>query len=174
MTKGAVYYNFGSKEDILDEIILSKAKKEKRITDVVERIEKMDCNGLRKVQEILKEILRFFNEESIMNIAAIIYRSPRMIGERYISNSKASVYISNFVKEGIEDGSIKTKYPDEIANFIIQFCSLDIGLHVDKLDKETFIRKIDFFKEMLGYLGIDTSDEVRDEILEIYDKTHKK
>lgn len=175
MTKGALYYNFESKEDILYEIIVSKSKKEKTLESDMKRIKNIDCSGLDKLKEALKQLLTYYSKEPILETATIVYKSPRMIGERYIESIRASEYIKEFIDEGIEDGTLETEYSEEIANMILLYSNMNIGLHLDTMDREEFLKKIKFFGDFLIFTGIDIDiKEFKEEIIRVYDEAFSK
>lgn len=171
MTKGAIYHHFKSKQDILETLVESEVDIE------YERVKKVEKgkNGLEKIKNILISSLNAHNIQSMIYSAQIVLKSPRMIGEQYLSTLNVVPEIEGYLLEGIEDGSITTEYPEEVAELILIYSNLSIGIHLMEFSKEKLIRKLNFIKEVFSQLGAPVfDDEVIKVAEELYDFLKKK
>ncbi|HEP1830095.1 TPA: hypothetical protein VB851_000464 [Streptococcus suis] len=52
------------------------------------------------------------------------------------------------MRQGVTDGSISTDFPEEIAELLVVYFNLIIGLRITELSPDDFIRKILFLKKL--------------------------
>ncbi|HHX70336.1 MAG TPA: helix-turn-helix transcriptional regulator, partial [Gallicola sp.] len=126
MTKGAIYHHFKSKQDILETLINFEVDTEYKKMKNFEK----GKTGLEKIKIIMINSLNAHNIQSIIYSAQIVLKSPRMIGEQYLDILNMTPEIEEYIEEGIEDGSITTKYPKEVAELLLMYFNLRIGIHL--------------------------------------------
>lgn len=157
MTKGAIYHYFNSKFDIFETI--ANSPEELNWGD-----NWLGDTGLEKIRNKIISSLSAHEMQAMFYSAAVTLKSPRMIGEQYLENINTAVpMIEIYVKEGLKDGSIETKYPTEIAELVILAFNMLIGIRIFDFTKEEFMRKIYFIKDLFEGLGIEL---VNNEVLE--------
>ena len=77
-------------------------------------------------------------------------------------------YILPIIKQGILDGSIQTKYPEELAELIILAGNIWMNPMVFDDTKERSYGKFMIFRQMLCGFGLDIiDDEILERLLEL-------
>ena len=86
--------------------------------------------GLEKIQNSLMDSFSNFEHQRLVYSASIIQRSPRLLGEQYLGLFSDFYPKLEKVYEGVEDGSIKTEYPEELADLIVLTLNIWIGFQI--------------------------------------------
>ncbi|WP_124058952.1 TetR/AcrR family transcriptional regulator [Vaginisenegalia massiliensis] len=153
MTKGVIYHHFKSKQDIFEQILELYSEDHKAVQIEAD-------NGLEKIKALLLSELLNVNKQSIGYSGKVILSTPRMIGEQYrVTFEELAPYIKTWIDEGIQDGSIKTEYPLELAELIMLTFNLWLGLQLPSYSVEEAERKLDFFKYMFESMELNLLDE---------------
>lgn len=154
MTKGAIYQHFKSKFEIFETIIEPAESAE-------ESLRKHQGNtGLEKLQSAILDAFTDYSRMRLNYSAAVTLRSPRFIGEQFIDMfSEVIPEIKKIVEEGVNDGSIETEYPEEVADVLMMNLNTWIGLHLTVFTEEQLKRKIDFTKKIFDSMGIPIFNE---------------
>jgi len=166
LTKGVIYHHFKSKEEIFNTIL------EKRyaigITDQIESMK--DISGFEKIKKINSMSLRSLEHQKLAFSAKSLITNPRIIGELYAEAFTNIIpYIKTFVEEGIKDGSIKTDYPQEIAELIVISTNIWLAPSFYKMDENALLNKLSFFKML--YEGVNfplIDDEYIDDVVTMF------
>jgi AcrR family transcriptional regulator len=123
LSKGAFYYYFKSKEEVLGEIL------EKRVCEGIKRAEEIAASPLPTVQKCIEMILTQQLEEGYQRMVAIfqdnkdgamIRRRSAALNEldaKYIL--RLSPCIGKVVEEGIEAGLFSTQFPVESVQILL-------------------------------------------------------
>ena len=161
LTKGVIYHHFESKQEILQSII-------KENNQEILNYNWRGDTGLEKIQNSLMDAFSNFEQQRLVYSASIKLRSPRLLGEQYISLfSDFLPEIRERVYEGVKDESIKTEYPEELADLIVLTLNIWIGFQISVYSVEELKRKMKFIKLSFDGLGVQLiSDEMMDVILE--------
>ena len=121
-------------------------------------------------QEILQSIIKENNQE-ILN-----YNWRGDTGLEKIQNSLMDSFsdflpeIRERVYEGVKDKSIKTEYPEEIADLIVLTLNIWIGFQISVYSVEELKRKMKFIKLSFDGLGVQLiSDEMMEVIFQLFD-----
>ncbi|SFJ82740.1 transcriptional regulator, TetR family [Paenibacillus sp. UNC496MF] len=159
LTKGAIYYHFKSKEEILQAVtdrlfkgadeILSSVRDDKRL------------NGLEKLRKISRVSLDNPAQNELASAAPNLLRNPKFLAAQIenIIEKAVPVYIQPIIEEGMRDGSIRTNYPQELSEALMLLTNLWLNPLVIQTSPEMKLRKVRFFDEMLKGLGLDLFDE---------------
>lgn len=118
LTKGAIYHYFQSKEDIFDSVITEIGNKNIQIFDEIKKDKKL--NGAEKLIKIVESSFGNENMKTIKDMSPNLLDNPKLLAAFFaeIRNITIPQYIQPIINEGIADGSIKTKYPDETSEMI--------------------------------------------------------
>ena len=123
LSKGAFYYYFKSKEEVLNEIL------EQRVCEGIKRAEEIAASSISPLQKCLKMILTQQLEEGYRRVVAIfqdnkdnsiIRRRSAALNEldtKYIL--RLSPCIGKVVEEGMEAGLFSTSYPVESVQILL-------------------------------------------------------
>lgn len=148
LTKGVIYHHFKSKFAILEAILDSEQN------DFAPG-HWVGNTGLEKLQNALLKAVSNLERQKLAYSAAITLRSPRLLGEQYLDMFKYAVpEIKTMVDAGIEDGSISTDYPQEVAELIVLTLNTWLGFQSGVLTEAELVHKFDFIKLVFDGLGI--------------------
>ena len=164
LTKGVIYHHFESKQEILQSIIRENNQ------EILNYNWRGDT-GLEKIQNSLMDAFSNFEQQRLIYSASIKLRSPRLLGEQYLSLfSDFLPEIRERVYEGVKDESIKTEYPEELADLIILTLNIWIGFQISVYSVEELKRKMKFIKLSFDGLGVHLiSDEMMGVIFQLFD-----
>lgn len=164
LTKGVIYHHFESKQEILQSIIRENNQ------EILNYNWRGDT-GLEKIQNSLMDAFSNFEQQRLVYSASIKLRSPRLLGEQYLSLfSDFLPEIRERVYEGVKDESIKTEYPEELADLIVLTLNIWIGFQISVYSVEELKRKMKFIKLSFDGLGVHLiSDEMMVVIFKLFD-----
>ena len=164
LTKGVIYHHFESKQEILQSII-------KENNQEILNYNWRGDTGLEKIQNSLMDAFSNFEQQRLVYSASIKLRSPRLLGEQYLSLfSDFLPEIRERVYEGVKDKSIKTEYPEELADLIVLTLNIWIGFQISVYSVEELKRKMKFIKLSFDGLGVHLiSDEMMGVIFQLFD-----
>ena len=164
LTKGVIYHHFESKQEILQSII-------KENNQEILNYNWRGDTGLEKIQNSLMDAFSNFEQQRLIYSASIKLRSPRLLGEQYLSLfSDFLPEIRERVYEGVKDESIKTEYPEELADLIVLTLNIWIGFQISVYSVEELKRKMKFIKLSFDGLGVNLiSDEMMGVIFQLFD-----
>lgn len=164
LTKGVIYHHFESKQEILQSIIRENNQ------EILNYNWRGDT-GLEKIQNSLMDAFSNFEQQRLVYSASIKLRSPRLLGEQYLSLfSDFLPEIRERVYEGVKDESIKTEYPEELADLIVLTLNIWIGFQISIYSVEELKRKMKFIKLSFDGLGVHLiSDEMMGVIFQLFD-----
>ena len=164
LTKGVIYHHFESKQEILQSII-------KENNQEILNYNWRGDTGLEKIQNSLMDAFSNFEQQRLVYSASIKLRSPRLLGEQYLSLfSDFLPEIRERVYEGVKDESIKTEYPEELADLIVLTFNIWIGFQISVYSVEELKRKMKFIKLSFDGLGVQLiSDEMMGVIFQLFD-----
>ena len=164
MTKGVIYHHFESKYEILQSIIRENNQE-------ISNYNWRGDTGLEKIQNSLMDAFSNFEHQRLVYSASIMLRSPRLLGEQYLGLfSDFLPEIRERVYEGVKDQSIKTEYPEELADLIVLTLNIWIGFQISVFSVEELKRKMNFIKLTFDGLGVQLiSDEMMEVIFKLFD-----
>ena len=164
LTKGAVYHHFKSKAEIMDALCDRMFHEDNPIEKVRER---KDLNGLEK----MKEVVRLTQEPERVSLGRQsmgILKNPYMLAKSIEDNRRFVVPLwRELIEEGIADGSIRTEYPQEVAELLSLLNTLWISPVVFPATREGVLRKFRCSMEIFAHLGVPVIDE---EMIALADK----
>lgn len=141
ISKGGFYHHYSSKEELLEDI--AEGIIEVIVEILQDIIEREDLSGLEKLNRYIREVNSYKIEktdELSLLMSEMYYGGKNIrLEKKFLELTRQQVFplFSRVVKEGIEDGSFKTDYPQEAAEFY-----LDILLIYQRRIGEIFARAI--------------------------------
>ena len=174
LSKGAIYHHFKSKEDILVAVIdRMTAESNEMLADI------RDSSGLsgeEKLKKIFRESISRSVQNDIFTVAPDFRDNPKLLFSLLhdtIDNA-APNYILPIIRQGISDGSIKTDYPEQLAELILLAANAWLNPMIFDSTEEESRRKFMVFRQMLQGFGLDIVDseilERLQELASIYQK----
>lgn len=165
LSKGAIYHHFKSKEDILCELE-ERIFKDNNPFAVVEK--EKNLNGLQKLKYVieLNQKNQAMDENSQITEQFVpLLENPHILASTIQSNRKyLSPCFRKLIQEGIDDGSIKTKYAKELSE-LLPLMELWMMPSVFPASEEEIKHKFEFLKNMFEKMGLPIFDENVVEIL---------
>ena len=156
MTKGAIYHHFESKEEIMNKLGESMFIHNNPFETVKKR---KDLNGLEKMKLVIQ--LHQSDEQMVelTNQALPILENPQILAKMFESNYQNLLpYWLELIKEGQEDGSIKTDQPKELAELLI-LTDLWMIPSLFPGNADDIKNRYKFVTVMLGKMGLPLYDE---------------
>ena len=127
--------------------------------------------GMEKIKTQILKSLQNLERHAILYSAEVLLKTPRMIGEVYLSCLNENVeYLQVYIDEGIADGSIVTLYPKELAEFISLTMNIWLGLNIVKYSKKELENKMYFLQNAFQSINVPIIDnEILDATFRLYD-----
>ena len=159
ISKGTIFHHFRSKEEILAAVMSRQFDKaERRIRGWL-----AEMGSLTAKEKITALFDRTFGNDSTSAIVllAIEFQSPHMI----VANlqdcvGRTAPIIAGLIREGAQDGSIITDFPDECAQVFLMLYNVWCDPVTLKCDTETLRRRMTFVQYTMKLWGVDVvSDE---------------
>ena len=159
LSKGTIFHHFKSKEDILAAVL--NKHNDCTAQDMYKWLSEMET--LSAKEKIINLFNRFYDEaeRTPLSKMALTSQSPRLILEDLrVWEKKISPIITEIIKEGNQDGSIQTDFPEECAQlFNLLFC-----LWCDPVtltcNAKGLHRRLQFIQHTMGLLGVDVASDV--------------
>lgn len=170
LSKGAIYHHFKSKEDILYAVTDRMTSESNKILAGIR--DASSLNGKDKFKTIFKMSLNRPVMDDIFTVAPNFNNNSKLLFN--ILNETiykaAPDYILPIIKQGISDGSIKTEYPEQLAELIILVANVWMNPMIFDNTKEEIYCKCMVFRQMMDGFGLDIiDDEILDRITRLAD-----
>ena len=133
LSKGAIYHHFKSKEEILEAVSDS----------------------------IADEFIRRPVQDKFFMFAPNLYNNPKLLSSilQDTIENVAPNYILPILRQGMEDGSIQTQYPEALAELIVLTANVWINPMVFGSNERETVQRFMVFGQMMEGLGLDILDQ---------------
>lgn len=176
LTKGAIYHHFKSKEEILD------AALERVDAASLARYRKIRDNGRMSGLEKLQAMFEASAQSAQMEFtpALGIERDPvkngRLLGLMYSSVFEEVVprYVEPIIRQGMEDGTIKTQHPREMAEVMVLLANLWVAPLFSPLSAERMAARMEYYVDLMRSMGADLSTKGVVQRLEQFRDTYER
>ena len=175
LSKGAIYHHFKSKEDILEAVTERMTAESNKMLAAIR--DRTDLNGIEKLKAIFKESVSRPVQNDIFTMAPNFHSNPKLLFSLMHDTVKnaAPCFITPIIKQGISDGTIKTDYPEQLAELILFAANMWINPMIFDDSEEESFRKIMVFCQMLQGFGLDIIDgRMQDRLRELASIYRKK
>lgn len=171
MSKGAIFHHFKSKEAIFNAVM---EKQFERITATINGW-LIEMQGLTAKEKLRGLIGRNLTDEIISesNIMIAGRTGSSLIILSLIQNNieKLAPIIANVLREGVEDGSVSTEFPDECAEVFLLLLNFWCDTDVFQGDSSTIQKRFRFLQHLMRRLGVDIiDDEIIEAISDFYEE----
>ena len=158
LSKGTIFHHFKSKEDILAAVL--EKYNDSTAQDMHRWISEMETSSAK--EKIVGLFNRFYDEAERVPLSklALMSQSSRLILEDLrVWAKKISPIITELIKEGNQDGSIKTDFPEECAQlFNLLFCIWCDPVTL-QCDAEGLHKRLLFIQHTMRLLGVDVASD---------------
>ena len=157
LTKGAIYHHFESKEDIFEAVVKNIGLKNTLIFDKIKFADNM--TGSEKITNLISLGLDNDNLETITTISPNLLDSPKLFVSFFKQMQEITIpeYFYPIIIEGIEDGSIRTDEPHQLAELISILLNIWLNPLIFENSKNTIISKIKLLNQCLESFNIKIS-----------------
>ena len=159
LSKGAIYHHFKSKEEILIAVTDRMTAESNHMLAQIR--DASGLNGTEKLRRIFKASINRPVQNDIFSVAPDFRNNPRLLDSllRESVEEVAPQYILPIIREGIEDGSIQTEYPEQLAELIMLAANIWMNPMVFDSSPQESLGKFMVFRQMMSGLGVDIVDE---------------
>lgn len=168
LSKGAIYHHFKSKEDILLAVTDRMTAEPNKILAGIR--DNPNLNGKEKLKTIFKTSVSRSVNDDIFTVAPCLKNNARLLCSFLHETicEAAPGYILPIIKQGISDGSIKTEYPEQLAELIMFVFNIWMNPMVFDNTKEEIYCKFMLSRQMMQGFGLDIMDDgILDRIMEL-------
>lgn len=159
LSKGAIYHHFKSKEDIFVAVTDRMTAESNRMLAGIR--DRRDLNGREKLKAIFKESISVPALNDIFTVAPDFRNNPKLLFSILYDTIEdtAPNYILPIIRQGIEDGSISTEYPEQLAELILLAANVWMNPMIFDSSAEESYRKFMLLRQMLQGFGLDIVDD---------------
>lgn len=188
VSKGAFYYYFESKEDLLEKLAQKQA--EEVIETVKQITENKNLNALEKLNRVFIEATSYktVRTDKRMKLFQIIrhHRDNLKLQHKVINDlaKMISPYLLKIFKQGVKERTFNNPYPEELSEFYVRLSgayrdmviNLFLGLHKKPENMEILKKKLFFYDDLIErILGAkEGSILLAEALLENYERELKK
>lgn len=177
LTKGAIYYHFKSKEAILGAVVSRLCYEHNQ--NIMEIAKDSNLTGAKKLEKMTSFALADEIQEKLVTITPNLLDNPKFLVYyiKSIYTYTIPLCILPVVKQGVEDGSIRTDYPEELADLLVFLSDIWMNPVVFEMTPKQITRKLLFFEQIFETFGLHLlNQEVikRAEKITSFAKTDKK
>ena len=168
LTKGAIYHHFKSKEDILEAVISRMTEESNRM--LIEIRDRTDLTGKDKLKTIFKKSIFRPVQDEIFTQAPNLGDNPKLLFSIFCNAIRevAPDYIFPIIRQGIDDGTIVTDYPEQLAELIILVANIWANPMIFDNTPEESCAKFMIFRQMMQGFGMDiVDDEMVERLMEL-------
>ena len=168
LSKGAIYHHFKSKEEILEAATnRMTAESNQMLAEVRDR---KDLTGKEKLKMIFYESINRPVQNDLFTAAPGFHNNPKLFFSLVHDTvtETAIQYIQPIFRQGVADGTIRTEYPEQLAELVMLAANVWMNpMTFDSTAEETR-RKFMVFRQMMEGFGLDIIDDrLMDRIVEL-------
>ena len=170
ISKGAIYHHFKSKDEIVLAVIRSRQEMmEEEIKQWLKDTENL--TGREQLQTILKSNLESQTARATDGIVGEYEKDAGFILTMMRDNLRIGApLVSDIIKKGMADGSLRTQYPDQAAEVFLLLVNFWMNETVFESDPEKLPERFHFLQFMMTSIGMDIFD---DELMQLFIQKNK-
>ncbi|MBN2050397.1 MAG: TetR/AcrR family transcriptional regulator [Spirochaetales bacterium] len=162
VSKGAFYHYFKSREDLLEQLAVFVA--EQTLEGLQEVVENPSLSALEKMNQVFQKsnAMKARNREFILGLLKTFYHDNNIQLRNKINEKNLDLtapLLGRIIRQGIEEGTMDTEYPEETGSFILRIGSelvTQIARFIPAAEKDPAV-----LEEVLRYLRVYTSSVER-------------
>ena len=163
MSKGAIFHHFKSKEEILNGVMDTQSS---AVEDILHQwlSEMSGRTAKEKLIGILEKNIATQEMHSLDSVLASQVKNPWFIVRTMQDAVKKSAPIfSKIMREGNEEGTITTDYPDECAEVFFLLINVWYDPNIFNCNRSKLNKRLKFLQQMMKTMGVDI---VSDQLIE--------
>jgi AcrR family transcriptional regulator len=153
LTKGAIYHYFDSKEDIFNEVAKNMGNQNRLIFDKIKFNDNL--SGAEKIAQLVTLGINNATTQQIIGMTPRLLDNPKLLASSLEQTKEVSIpdYFYPIISEGISDGSIQAKHPQELAELLAVL--LNVWLNPLIFEQTANLSsKLDLLKTLLNNFNI--------------------
>ena len=170
ISKGAIYHHFKSKDEIVLAVIRSRQElMEEEMKQWLKATENL--TGREQLQTILKSNLESQTARATDGIVGEYEKDAGFILTMMRDNLRIGApLVSDIIKKGMADGSLRTQYPDQAAEVFLLLVNFWMHGTIFESDPEKLPERFHFLQFMMTSIGMDIFN---DELLQLFSQKNK-
>lgn len=158
LTKGAIYHHFRSKEEILIAVV-ERMSRDNTVSMMKIRDDGR-LTGKEKLEKMFSESLKNPKQKDMFTVAPNLMENPKLLTYylKAVAYSIVPEYIVPVIRQGVEDGSIQTEYPEELADLIMTLADVWVNPVIYSMTDVQMANRIMLINDLLKPLGIQLID----------------
>lgn len=162
MTKGAIYYHFASKEELLKQV-MENFFQDMNWFITIQKDTK--TTGLEKIRKVFRHELGDDKKRKMDKLSTPFFKDPTMLLHQLESSvHEVAPVFASFIEEGNADGSLSVEHPGEVAEILLLLINVWLNPFLFPGTITTFQTKMETFNQMMAGLGLPILDEPLKEI----------
>lgn len=159
LTKGAIYYHFRSKEEILISVVERMSKENSAAMKEIR--DDPSLTGKEKIEKMFAKSLTNPKQKEMFTVTPNLMDNPKLLVYylKMVATEIVPDYIVPVIRQGAADGSIQTECPEELADFIMFLTDVWVNPIIFSMSDEQLVRRIQLINDMLKPLGIELIHE---------------
>ena len=169
-SKGAIFHHFKSKDEIVLAVIRSRQElMEEEMKQWLKATENL--TGREQLQTILKSNLESQTARATDGIVGEYEKDAGFILTMMRDNLRIGApLVSDIIKKGMADGSLRTQYPDQAAEVFLLLVNFWMHGTIFESDPEKLPERFHFLQFMMTSVGMDIFN---DELLQLFSQKNK-
>lgn len=155
MTKGAIYHHFRSKEEILIAVV-ERLSLENNVAMAKLR-DDTALTGKQKLERMFSDSLTNPKQKDMFTVTPNLLENPKLLVYylKMVAYTIIPDYIVPVIKQGVEDGSIVTDYPEELADVIMFLTDVWVNPVIFKMSDQQLMNRVLLINEMIKPFGVE-------------------
>ena len=174
LSKGAIYHHFASKEEILYAVCDRIGRRNGEVLSKVR--DDGTLNGLEKLRTMFKVSLQPERQAKMFCMMPYLLDNAKFLATemRSIFTEVVPGFVEPVVRQGIEDGSICTEHPKELAEAMMMLSDVWINPIVQPATPEEIRARCAIYNQLFRSFGIDEliDQEIVDSLLQYTEMAH--
>ncbi|MGN0484877.1 MAG: TetR/AcrR family transcriptional regulator [Lachnospiraceae bacterium] len=155
LTKGAIYHHFRSKEEILIAVVNRLC--DDNSAEMARIRDDSSLTGKERLEQMFVKSLTNPGQKDMFTVTPNLMKNPKLL-VYYLQSIIENVvphYIVPVIKQGVADGSIKTEYPEELADAIMFLTDVWMNPVIFQMSEKQLMNRILLINEMLKPYGVE-------------------
>lgn len=159
LTKGAIYYHFRSKEEILIAVVEAMSKENNAVMKEIR--DDPSLNGKEKIEKMFAKSLTNPQQKEFFTVTPNLMDNPKLLVSylKMVTSEVVPDYIVPVIRQGAEDGSIHTDCPEELADLLMLLTDVWVNPTIFSMSEEQMARRIELINDLFKPFGIELFHE---------------